>query len=263
MSNAKITAIVVTCNDSLYLERSLKSLAFCDQVIVVDLESTDSSVRIAKELGADVLLRERVPVVEQARLFAMSQVRHEWLLFQDPDEVIPYALACQVKKALCGNPNLSMIKAPIQFYFKGKPLTFCIWGVPWNKKTLIVHRDRVSLKPHVHKGYEAVEGFDVLEIKRERDNYIQHYWMESWTQLVEKHKRYIQKEGEARYKSGQRFSWAGALYDSCFSVAKNLIYYKGLWGGATGISLSFFYGWYIFMSHLSLRAYEQKKDNSA
>lgn len=50
----KITAIVITRNEEEMLGKCLDSLSFCDEIIVVDSNSTDSTVRIAKEKGAHV-----------------------------------------------------------------------------------------------------------------------------------------------------------------------------------------------------------------
>ncbi len=251
----KITAVVVTCNDEKYLKESLESLAFCDQLIVVDLESTDSSAAIARNAGAEVLLREKVPVVEKARGYALPHARNDWLLFQDPDEVLPASLARQAAEEAAGNPRAAVINAPIQYYFKEKPLTCCVWGTPGRNKILLVHRERVRFRPLVHRWFDIAEGFETVTIQRDGDNFIRHYWMRSWGQLIEKHRRYIRQEGESRHKAGQRFSWRAALIESRRALTTNLFDHRGLFGGLTGISLSLFYCWYVFMSHMSLRKY--------
>ena len=87
--------------------------------------------------------------------------------------------------------------------------------------------------------------------------YVRHYWADSYRQLFEKHTRYIQREGEARYRSGLRFSWIGMLFDILKHLVKNLFQYKGIVGGFRGTFLSFFYAWYVMQSWLSLRRYQQ------
>lgn len=256
------TGIVVTCNEERYLRDCLKSLSFCDELIVVDLGSTDSSLRIAREAGAKVLHHERVPVVEQVREFAVRQARNEWIVFIDPDEIMSPALAEEIIEAARA-PRTAAIKLPWQFYFKDKPLTCCVWGIKNNSKLSAVHRNRISLKPLVHRGYEPMPGYEVIEISRTEDNFVRHYWMSSYGQLIEKHLRYIRHEGEAKYNSGLRFSWLSMLTDTAQAIRTNLISYRGLLGGPTGIFLSFFYGWYVFMGWLSLRSFQKKMRTEA
>lgn len=252
----KFSAIVVTCNEERYLRRSLESLSFCDEVIVVDLCSTDSSVAIAKELGAKVLTHPRVPVVEKVREFGARQAKNDWIVFLDPDEVMFRDIAGQIRKAISGNHEAAMLRLPWKFYFKEKPLECCIWGAE-NSKVAVVNRKRVSLKPHVHKGFELLEGYKTISVQPDGRNFITHYWMHSYGQLFEKHLRYIKQEGEVLYNSGERFSWLALIQKTRYAVTLNLFHYRGIRCGFAGIFLSFFYGWYIFMSLLSLRKYEQ------
>lgn len=257
MDEIRFSAVVVTFNEEKYLRDCLRSLSFCDELLVVDLGSTDASVRIAEEAGAKVLRHERVLVVEKVREYAMRLARNDWVVFLDPDEVMPPLLSEKIVEAASA-PGTAVIRVPWQFYFKGKPLTCCIWGAKSTTKPIFIHRDRTSLKPLVHSGYQPLPGYEVVEIPRSGDNFIRHYWMISYGQLFEKHLRYIRHEGESRYGSGQRFSWLSMLWDSGQAVKTNLIDYRGLFGGLTGIFLSFFYGWYVFMGWLSLRSYQKK-----
>lgn len=253
-----ITAIIVTFNEQKYLKASLESLRFSDQLIVVDLGSEDSSVSIARDAGAELLFHGRVPIVEKVREYALGHARHDWVVFLDPDEVIPEALAGQIKDAILKNPDAAIIRVPRRFFFKEKLLNCCVWGVYDTVKTLAIHRDRASLKPYVHRGFELSEGFREVQVPPGEDNFIRHYWMSSYGQLIEKHLRYIEEEGESRYSNGHRFSWRRMLGETLSALKVNLLDCRGLYGGFTCIFLSFFYGWYVFMSCLSLRRYEHR-----
>lgn len=252
----KFSAIVVTCNEERYLRRSLESLSFCDEVIVVDLGSTDSSVAIAKELGAKVLTHPRVPVVEKVREFGARQARNDWVLFQDPDEEMTAALAQDLRETIRKNPDAALIRVPWKFFFKRKELKCSVWGAQ-NSKAFLINKNRVRIVPLVHRVYEIADGFKDITIPGKGDNCLNHFWMDSYGQLFEKHLRYIKQEGESRYNSGERFSWLALVNNTRHAITHNLFLYKGILGGPRGIFLSFFYGWYIVMSWLSLRKYER------
>ena len=69
--------------------------------------------------------------------------------------------------------------------------------------------------------------------------------------------RYIESEGERKYEiEGKRFSWPTMLKYTVAALKADLIDFRGLYGGFTGITLSLSRTWYVFMSWLSLRQYE-------
>jgi glycosyltransferase involved in cell wall biosynthesis len=83
-----ITAILQTRNDALRLGRALESLRACDEVLVLDLGSTDHTLRVAREYGATVRTLSRSQPEDQAILTA----RHPWLLILRPSEAISEGL---------------------------------------------------------------------------------------------------------------------------------------------------------------------------
>ena len=257
----QFTGIVVTYNDAQRLRECLNSLKFCEQLLVIDLGSVDESVEIACECGAEVVNHKWVPIVEQVWPYAVSLARHSWIIRADPDEICPTSLADDLRKIIAKSEFVGVIETPHQYYFCGKPLTTTVWG---NIKYIgkVFHRDRVRIEPCVHRGIRCRNGYSSQRIKRTEDNVVQHYWVDTFAQLLEKHKRYIKAEGKSRYDSGQRFSWLKMIVSVCRELKANLINYRGLFGGFNGVFLSFFYGWYIFESWLSLRKYERCQINN-
>lgn len=80
-----VTGLVLTKDGERWLERCLKSLDFCDRVVVVDSESSDRTREIAQEMGADVLVRPWPGPVAQFR-YALEQVGDSWVVSLDQDE---------------------------------------------------------------------------------------------------------------------------------------------------------------------------------
>ncbi|HEY2074117.1 MAG TPA: glycosyltransferase, partial [Gaiellaceae bacterium] len=75
-------------NEGHLLGPCLDSIAFCDEIIVVDLESNDDTVAVAEAHGARVVRHPLVPIAEAARVTVAPQARHDWLLVVDPDEEV-------------------------------------------------------------------------------------------------------------------------------------------------------------------------------
>ena len=251
-----VTAIIVTYNEGNRLRDCLNSIAFCAQIIVIDLGSADDSAQIARTCGAEVYRHDWVPIVEHVLNFALSFVRNDWILRLDPDEVFPPELAADLIPVIVQSQGAAEIGLPFQYYFLGKPLRTTIWG---GRRMIprMFHKDRAEIMPYVHKGFNPKRGYARIDAEPAGDYAVRHYWADSFEQLFEKHNRYLRHEGESRYRTGQRFSWHKTVFDTLRSLGMNLIYYRGLVGGRNGIFLSFYYSWYVFMGWLSLRGYQR------
>lgn len=96
-----ITVIVHTRNSAQTLEKCLASVhSWADELLVVDQESTDESVKIAKKFGARVLPFANVGYVEPARQMALEAVSTEWTCVLDADEELPAPVRTNITQLL-------------------------------------------------------------------------------------------------------------------------------------------------------------------
>jgi glycosyltransferase involved in cell wall biosynthesis len=94
-----ISAIVITKNEAAKLGDCLDSLAFCNEIVVVDSGSEDATVAIAEEKGARVVAHAWVGYGPQKN-FALSLATGDWVLSIDADERVSAELAQQIKAAV-------------------------------------------------------------------------------------------------------------------------------------------------------------------
>ena len=94
-----ISAVVVTLNEEKNIERLLKSVAWADEIVVVDSYSEDHTVEIAKRYTDRVIQREFTDFKDQWS-FAVSLCANDWLLVLGADEVVPPALRDEILAAL-------------------------------------------------------------------------------------------------------------------------------------------------------------------
>lgn len=255
----QFSAVVVTCNDSTRLKECLESLSFCDQLVVVDLNSTDDSVLIAESYRAEIHTHERVPIIEMIRETAFAYAKHPWIIHVDPDEVFPQERLPEILQ-LVYCPDIALIRLPCQFYFKNKPLKGTVWGGD-NSRACVYNNDRMVLSKQVHTRYILLNEFREYCLVDSQIGAIKHYWVDSYGQMLEKHMRYIRREGEAKYVAGERFTWRKCVSQTFFAFKDSLITCRGWSDGITGIFLSTFYAWYVAMSYLSLRIYQNNLKN--
>lgn len=96
MTRAPLSACVITYNEADRIEDCVRSLAFCDEVVVVDSGSTDDTRERAAALGARVLVRPFDGYRSQ-KAFAVAQAAHDWVLCLDADERVSPALRASIE----------------------------------------------------------------------------------------------------------------------------------------------------------------------
>jgi len=83
-----ITAILHTCNDAARLGRALETLMPCDEIVIVDHGSTDATLQVAREYGANIRSAGR----DQSPATHLASARHDWALCLLPSESLTEAL---------------------------------------------------------------------------------------------------------------------------------------------------------------------------
>jgi hypothetical protein len=85
----KLSVVLVTRNEADLLDTCLSRLGFEDELIVLDMESTDDSALIAKRYGARVVPIPPDPFVVRVRNKGLDEATGDWVLYLDPDEYAP------------------------------------------------------------------------------------------------------------------------------------------------------------------------------
>ncbi|HEV3010829.1 MAG TPA: glycosyltransferase family 2 protein [Burkholderiales bacterium] len=98
-ARAPLSAVLITRNAAAVLEPCLDSLAFADEVVIVDSSSSDGTVEIATRKGARVVQKEWLGFGRQKQ-FAVEQASHDWVLCLDADERVSPPLARSIEQAL-------------------------------------------------------------------------------------------------------------------------------------------------------------------
>ena len=251
---APISAIVVGLNEGHLLRECLESANFCDQKVYVDLGSQDNSLEIAHELGWDSRAHDLVPIGEFIVSELKNSMNHPWILFLDPDERISRELGSSILQLFSqGIPSaVGVITAPWLFHFKGKKLQ----GTPWGgrkSRPFIAHRERFSLTTEVHRGRQLLDGFEPYPVgDHDSGEHINHFWSESWGDLIAKHRRYLRLEGESQFSAGRRTTAYRLLMSLPRLVSRVLREKEPFKDGLSGLGLSLLWVTYQFLAEWEL-----------
>lgn len=241
-----VTAFVVGYNESTKLSKCLPALSFCNEILYFDLGSSDDSLKVAAVLGATVRSIKLEKSVEIVHSKYINDSINDWVLIVDPDELIPKELKEVISKKFVKNEppsNVGAYSSGITFLFKNRPLR----GTPWggeNNRILLVNKTKFEFTPNLHNGRHVLPGYSVEKLEINQNSYIQHYWSDSWSKLINKHRRYLRQEGRARLTSGHTYSWGKLMLQFPKDFLWSFIIKRGYLDGFTGIGLSVLWAWY-------------------
>lgn len=110
-ARASLSVVLITRNAASVLQPCLESVAFAEEIIVVDSASTDSTVELAQRHGARVVQKEWLGFGRQKQ-FAVEQAGNDWVLCLDADERVspPLAISIQAALAAPGAPVYRMAR---------------------------------------------------------------------------------------------------------------------------------------------------------
>jgi len=115
-----ISAVINVRNEAENLSRCLKSIkGFADEIIVVDMHSTDGSDKVATEYGAKLYKYRPMKFVEPARNYALSKATGKWILLLDPDEIMIKSLKSELLK-ITQRSDTDFVKIPRKNMIFGK-----------------------------------------------------------------------------------------------------------------------------------------------
>ncbi|GIZ08726.1 glycosyltransferase family 2 protein [Flavobacterium sp. UMI-01] len=147
----KITALTLTFNNELTLEKHLNNLAFADEIIVIDAYSNDKTTAIAQAQGATIIQHKWEDDVEQ-RKFAVEQATHDWVVFFDIEEQLSEDLTKEIIEKLSDSHNTcSAFKVKRNFIFQHQKIAYGNWQEAWaikifNKKNCFFSTSNSSEK---------------------------------------------------------------------------------------------------------------------
>ncbi len=252
-----ISAFLVTLNEEEKLDRCLRSLGWCDEIIVVDSGSTDRTLAIAADHGCRVEHRDWRGFVEQ-KAHGLSLCRQPWVLNLDADEEVSPELQAQIEEVLTrdaagGVPENGFELSRVVFYL-GRWWRRGGWYPEWRLR--LARREAVTWhgeEPHEHAEVEGLRGRLSGELR--------HYTYRDVTDHVHRLNAYSSAAARALHARGRRASWGDLILRPKARFLKFYLLRRGYREGSAGLFVAALEAWYVFLKYLKLRELE-KTDRS-
>lgn len=230
-------------------EATLASVAFAHELIIVDMNSSDDTVRISQKFTEKVFSFEDVGFVEPARNFAVSKASKAWVLIIDADEEVPPQLATTLQALAAGDATADAYRIPRKNMVFGTWYHFAGWWPDYQlrffKREVVTWSDKIHSVPQV-KGSTA-------DLADREDLAILHHNYQSISQFLQRLDRYTSHEAQQR--TGKAPGSVQAINAFEAELLSRLFKHEGLRGGMHGVSLSFLQSFYELL--VILKQWEQ------
>ena len=245
----RISAFVISFNEEVDIARCLKSLDFCDEILVIDSHSTDSTVSIAKQYGARVIQREWPGYVAQ-KAFGLENCSHEWVLNVDADEEVSVELkqsilkvlhvAAESQDAVCAGYELNRLVYYFNRWWKNGGW-YPEYRLRFLKKSLTVWG---GADPHEKPTVKGSVGRLVGDLY--------HYTYASLDDQVQQLSRFASLGAKTHYLRGKRASIASMSVAPLVRFFKFYFIKRGYREGMVGFIVAVLEGYYTFLKYARL-----------
>ena len=234
-----MTATLITRNEAANIAAALASVAWADEVIVVDSESTDDTVALARAAGARVDVRPW-PGYSEQKNYAASLASHDWILSLDADERVTPPLAAEIRTILAGDPPRRGYRVPRVSHYLGR----WIRGTDWYPDYQLRLYDRRAGRWNGRRVHESV----ALDGEPGRlKNDLQHFPYASISDHLATIDRYTTLAAEQMRAEGRVPSLAGVALHPPFAFLRNYLLRGGFRNGGAGLIVSGLNSYYVFL----------------
>lgn len=240
----KVSAVINACNEARHLRDCVASVRqLADEVVVCDMESTDGSAELARELGCRVIAHKRMPAPEpEARIAAIEAATGDWIFVFDPDMRINAETARRLRE-IVERDEADVIDFHCANYYFGRWCTHGHGSQPVYRKMF----KRAAFRP-VSRNIQTFwhDSLSGRVLRLPRAFAIRHHAYESVGRCVETLTRYARREAQQALEAGARPSLVRMFGRPARRFLGNYFLRLGLLDGIPGLVISGLVSAYLF-----------------
>jgi glycosyltransferase involved in cell wall biosynthesis len=241
---------VICYNEADSIGRCLESLTVCDEIVVVDSNSTDATREIARRHTDRVVEQEFLGYRDQKN-FAIDLAKHDWVLCLDADEALSPELAREIQRVLAADDGrVSGFRLDRVTYFLG---TWHDRGEWYPDRQLRLFR-RSRGRWGGGQTHERVELEGPIESP---DGRLLHWNYRDLADHIRVIDRFSARLAQEMYDKGARFRLSDLLVRPLARFFKGYVLRQGFRKGIPGLLVSISTAYYVFMKYAKLWELEQ------
>ena len=241
----KLSVFVLVYNNADRLRECLASVAWADEIVVVDSFSTDETEKIAREF-TDKVYQHEFKGFGRLRNEAVAHVTNDWVFSLDTDEVATAEICDEIRGLLIRGPDANAYFVPRKNMFLGRWIRHGGW-YPDYRQPQLFRKDRMRYREDlVHEGFELQGPVGYLK------EHVLQYPFRDLDHYLEKMDRYADLMARRMAEQGRRFHVHQLITHPCFTFFKMYVTRTGFLDGMPGLILAGLYGYYTFIKYAML-----------
>ncbi len=250
-----ISAVVHTYNEEKNIERCLSSLYWVDEIVLIDMGSTDNTHIIAKNFKARIYSHPYTGFVEPARNFGLEKAKGDWMIVVDADEEVSKGLAHYL---------LGEVQKPKSDYYRiarkniifGKWIKHAGWWPDYQVR--FFKKGKVKWTQKIH-GVPLTYG-EGIDLDASSDLSLIHYHYQNIEQFVERLNRYTSVSAKDLFVSDRHFSTKLLFEKPSQEFINRYFAWEGYKDGIHGLALSMLQAFSELLVYLKLWELENFKE---
>lgn len=227
----QFSAIIITKNAAAHIEECLASVAWCDEIVVVDCGSADGTVARCRSFTDNIVVTDDWPGFGPQKNRALAMATGEWVLSIDADERVTPALEQEIKAAISQN-RLSAFRIPRRSRYCGRWIKHSGWSPDYVIRLFRRGSARFS-DDLVHEQVQVLSG-NVGTLKSP----LLHYSFNSLEEVLEKINHYSTANAQLAYAKGKKASLKKAIFHGLWAFLRTYLFRGGFLDGREGFMLA-------------------------
>lgn len=240
-----ISAVILTHNEEKNIGSCLETVKWCDEILVIDDESTDKTIGVANKHGAQVYSRPLNGNFADQRNFGLSKAQGDWVIFIDADERVSEALWFEIMQHT-NSPN----RENAGFYIKRKDT---IWnrelkyGETGNIKLLKLAKKTAGFwEGSVHEKWKVKGSTEMLK------NPLMHYPHINISKFLTEINFYTDLRSRELFDKKVKTSFLSIIVYPVGKFIQNFFFKQGFRDGVPGLLLALMMSFHSFLARAKL-----------
>ena len=253
-----ISATIITFNEESNIKAACESLAWADEIVVVDSNSTDATRELATAAGARVITNAW-PGFGVQKQFAVQQAKHDWIFSLDADERVSDELKTSIENLRKSSDSQLADGYEIarRTFYQQRWIRGGGW-YPDRQLRLFKKTQGHWKQRHIHESVEMNNGARVDRLQGDLLHYTSQDAAHHHRMIGE---RYAPLAARQMFEEGRRTSVLGVVSAGPAAFIRSLILKGGLRDGFAGFTIASFAAHHAFLKHLMLWE-KQRADNT-
>ncbi len=241
-----LSAVLIAQNEEKTIAEAVHSVAFCDEIVLVDSGSSDRTRELAAEAGARVIVNAPWPGFVAQRDLAVRAARHDWVLALDADERVGDALREEIEALRRSGYDAAGYRIPRVATYLGRSIRGTDWYPDWQVR--LFDRTRAAWRGDLVHESVAVRG-PVGRLRGE----LEHHPYADISDHLRKIDSYTTLWARQAYGAGRSSNLLDVCAGATWAFFRNYVLKRGFLLGSAGLLISVLNTHYTFVKLAKLR----------